>query len=289
MFINIFVPLNILDQEEYQQGTTKKTINLLKQFLVLYKSIKSNFININYDIYLLYNNEFKENDYNLLKNLDLNLIKIDIDKNLKKDYTIVEICMKRLNISTKIKGTHRLLLECDQIFLKEPLFDYNVDFQAMYAGNIRFEKKYFDYIINKFSFKKFDEEYYLKKELFKSYIESKNYDNLLPHFNNGCIFIKEEFAMKIYDFIKQNIYICLEDKYLTQTQDKYHTIAQIFYSFSYYNLSNSWKPFNPGINYLIKCYDIQKFGINNITHVHYCGIGGYEIAYKNFIFLFDNI
>ena len=54
-------------------------------------------------------------------------------------------------------------------------------------------------------------------------------------------------------------------------------------SFTLYTLSENWKPFEPGINVLLKNIDFrQKIGIENMKLVHYCGKGAEIIAKKHF-------
>ena len=43
------------------------------------------------------------------------------------------------------KSSHRLLLDCDMIALKNPSFDLSKDWQAMYAGSV-IPAKYYEYI-----------------------------------------------------------------------------------------------------------------------------------------------
>ena len=50
-------------------------------------------------------------------------------------------------------------------------------------------------------------------------------------------------------------------------------------SFALLKLSDNWKPFNPGFNYIIK---IDSKINKNISLLHYCGTGGYELAFKDY-------
>jgi hypothetical protein len=61
-----------------------------------------------------------------------------------------------------------------------------------------------------------------------------------------------------------------------------HIGIQYAQSFALMKLSSNWKPFIPGINYLGKTYDINKFGKENIILFHYCGVNGENNVYKHF-------
>ena len=47
-------------------------------------------------------------------------------------------------------------------------------------------------------------------------------------------------------------------------------------------LTDNWEPFKPGINYLLPVYDINKFGKENVSLLHYCGCNGGKQVQKHF-------
>lgn len=265
-------------------GVTYKNLSLKQQFTSLYYSIKNNIKNINYAISIVHSTDFNDNDYNYLQQFDVDLIKTEPPP-FFEDWRCGQ---KRFIVETKIKGTHRLLVELDFLFIKEPIFNWDVDFQAGYAGKIFFNKTDIDKVCDYIKINKFDKSYFTYKNLFIDYnVRNIDYNKLLPHFNNGLILIKETFAITVYNyFLAHNIFNLRNVDFIKNNKMLSHYIFQLVTSFILYNLSSNWQPFIKGINYVIKAYDVEKFNTNNIIVLHYAGIGGDIIAQKYFPNLF---
>ena len=276
IFLNIIILYSPNYDNKYVSGTVIKTIPLMEQFITFYKSIKINLLNIKYDISIVHWNDFNEDDLNKLNSMDINLIKFDCDK-------IGPACLARYNVKTRYIGTHRLIAETDMLLLKQPNFNWNVDFQKMYADSCNIlPLNEMERIYKIFNIKnKYIKNYNKYQDLFVSYnIKKINKKNLFPHFNNGLTLVKEDFSKKFY---KKMMYIDYETHRNLYFDKKYHHIfGQMVIGLVKLELTDNWEPFESGINYLIKSYDIEKFGKDNITLLHYCGTGGGELVKKYF-------
>ncbi len=169
------------------------------------------------------------------------------------------------------------------LLLKEPNFNWNVDFQKMYAGRSNtFPISEMNKIYKIFNIQnKYIKNYNINRDLFISYnIKKINKNNLYPHFNNGLTLVKEDFSKRFYNKMMS---INFEQIKKTYFHKKYHHhFYQIIMGLLKLELTDNWQPFEPGINYLLKVYDYNKFGKDNISLVHYCGRGGGIIALKAF-------
>ena len=208
--------------------------------------------------------------------MDINIIKVNVNS--------FEMCaINMYNIKTKIKGTHRLIAETDMLLLKEPEFNWNLDFQKSYAGKSdTFPILIMNKIYKIFNIRnKYIKNYNINKNLFISYnIKKINKKDLYPHFNNGLTLIKEDFAEKFYEKV---ISLDLFNTFYKNFEKKYYHFAfQILFGLILLELTDNWEPFKPGINYLLKGYDPNKFGKKNITLLHYCGIGAGKLVKKDF-------
>lgn len=255
-----------------------KKIELLDQFIMAYYSIKKNWKITEYDISLFYNKNipFNKSDFNKLNKLEINIISCEPD-HIKIPY----LCRNSaLTYKLPKTGTHRLIVDTDTLFLKEPIFDLSCDWQAMFAGSAQnILEKDLNYINNKYKFN-LDLSKFEKKDLFKKYIENTSiYKKLFPHFNAGAFLIKEELCNKFVSLYKDAWNISYDSNVSKYTN---HIGIQYAQSFALMKLSNNWKPFVPGINYLGKVYDINKFGKENIILFHYCGKNGENNIFKYF-------
>ena len=258
-------------------GTSIKNINLLQQFICLYDSIKKN-LKIPHDIYITHYDDFNEHDMNILKKLQVNFSKVNVSN-------ICDASFERYNIPTKVKGTHRLICETDMLLINNPPFEFEYDFQAGYAGKIMFKKKYIDKLVNYYNLNISPEINYKFKNLFYHYnIIKTSYKKLYPHFNNGLILIKEHLSHIFYKYIIDNKITNTKFlPFIKKTPLYQHISNQIMVGLILTNLTNNWKPFKPGINYLFtNIYEINKFGKDNIYLLHYCGSKSYHIANKCF-------
>ena len=276
--INIVVFCNPNYTKKKIINTIKKNIDIVSQFIILYKSIKLNWKHYEYRISLFHNKNIKFNDYD--KNR-LNECEIDIYECIPDNENLPYYCRCACFYEKlKYPGTHRLVLDCDMIALSELTLDLNNDWQAMFAGTIDIEKNYIDYIITKYDYYVNYEKYNIFNNLFLNYnINNKPYEEIFPYFNGGAILIKEELCIKFVNLWKKSLELSYNKKLPKKIQ---HIGLQYSMSFALINLSNKWKPFRPGINFLLKSYDINKFGKKNISLLHYCGINAGKIAKKEF-------
>jgi len=290
--INICVYCNPNYRNESRISTIKRKIDLVSQLIFLYKSIKKNWTNFDYDFYCFYNKNIKWSDEDIKRVSlfkDLNLIGVN-----EPDYYYCpwQTRIPCFNYPLKRKGTHRLVLDCDMIALKNPNFNLEKDWQASFGGNL-IQDKYINYILNKYNFNissllnKKD-----KKKLFIKYINnSQSWKSLYPYFNAGAILIKEELTNKFISFWKQTYELILKKNWSKKLNPPYnilHISTQYTLSFSLLATSNNWEPFKPGFNYLLKCYDINKFGKEKLSLFHYCGANAEDIAKKYFSEYFIN-
>lgn len=272
--INIIIPCTPNYDRRKIINTVNKSIDMVSQFILLYNSIKTNW-HFDYRINLFHNKNinFNVSDLKRLKNLDIDIYSIEPDYH-KTPY------MLRCNAMThKLEeiGSHRLLLDCDTVALREPTFDLSCDWQAMYANSV-VEERFYNYINATFSYN-IDLKNKIKGKLFSMYCAGKDNDIFFPHFNAGAILIKE----KLCDEFKRYVIPSYKISHDTKVPDNIkHIGVQYGASFSLIKISNNWKPFEPGFNFLAKEYDVNMFGKDKISLLHYCGKGGYDIAYKHF-------
>jgi len=264
-------------KKKNQINVIYKKIDLLDQFIMAYNSIKKNWKITEYDISLFYNKDmpFDESDLKKLNKLEINIIACEPDHN-----KIPYLCRNSaLTYKLPKEGTHRLIVDTDILFLKEPIFDLSCDWQAMYAGGVNVSNVDIEYINNKYNYN-INLDSYIKDNLFTRYIDSpQNYKNLFPHFNAGVFLIKEDLCEKFVFLYKDAWNLSFDENVSKNTN---HIGIQYAQSFALMKLSDNWKPFIPGINYLGKIYNIKKFGKENIIIFHYCGTNGEENVYKHF-------
>ena len=115
-------------------------------------------------------------------------------------------------------------------------------------------------------------------------MQGGDYTNLFPHFNMGAHLIREELCSDYSKMLKP-CYASCEDTNLSKNGR--HFGGQYCMSFASIKLSNNWKPFERGFNYLLKVSNLKSFGIDNIKLVHYCGSGGGKLAMRHFKEYFD--
>lgn len=278
--INITVPCSPNYDNKNIINTVKKDVDIVSQFVILYNSIKENW-KFEYRINLFYNKKTQFNDYDFAK-----LSKLDIDIfAIEPDYEKTPY-MLRCNALThglKNNSSHRLLLDCDTIALKDPSFDLSCDWQAMYANSV-VDRKYFEYINTKFGYN-LDLNNKITGKLFNMYTQSGDYENFFPHFNGGAFLIREEYCEKFKEYTTPSYQISHD---LSVPHEIRHIGVQYGASFALVKISNNWKPFDIGFNYLAKEQDIDKFGKSNIKLLHYCGVGAFKVAYKHFGEIIDN-
>ena len=277
VFVNIIVMCNQNYENDNRIGTIKRTLSPLKQFIVLYRSIKKNW-NFPYRISVVHTIDFRGNDMDIIKSLDVDIFKVDPDMPGYKEFQHRCKC-GCLCIEPKNIGTHRLILDIDMIALKNPNFDYDVDFQAMYAGPIVYDDDTVKYICNRFGYDYIKIPKNIRFLCIAYHLNNKK--DLYPHFNGGAILIKENLTKKLAELFRPSLILGIRKgwKDYNKVQHSHiHYSGQFCMSLSLITLSKKWKPFEPGFNYLLKMYDVNKYGKNNISLLHYCGIGAQEKA-----------
>jgi len=278
--INIVLFLNPNYTKNKIINTSKKKLDLVSQFIILYHSIKRNW-HFNYKISLFHNPNFPFSNFDKSR-----LEKLDVDiYQVKPDHPLIPYYCRCscFTYPLKYKGTHRLSLDCDMIALSEPLFDLNAHFQVNFAGNCSFPEDAIK-IIN--SYYNINLSKYSRKKMFISYLKNpEHYKRLFPHFNGGAILIREELCQSFINLWKPTIKLSLQKSWKIPVSKKVLQLAiQYSMSFALLRLSTKWKPFNPSFNYLIKEYDPIKYN-NKIQLLHYAGKG----ADKLFMQKFNNI
>lgn len=271
--INIVVICNPnYDSKKLIGATNKNGLDIVSQFMALYKSIKKNWTNFDYRISLLKNKEcdFSQRDKDKLSECDIDIYDVDSDHPDIKHYCDGACFRTEL----KYKGTHRLSLDCDMIALDNPNFNLDVDWQAMFGGS-RICDEYSNYI-NKYceyglSFDKYKN---CEGNLFKNYYDDTyHYKEIFPHFNAGAYLIREDLCKKFSELLSKGVPLSTTNKWgdIDISDHQKHMSIQYVKSFALLKLSENWEPFEKGFNFLPDIYDINKFGKNNIKLIHYCG------------------
>jgi hypothetical protein len=261
-------------------GSTFKTISLINQFKAFYYSIKKN-LKVAHQISIVHKDPFNEKDLEILNNLEVDLLihnPPDLYHGYDSDEILRPITWSRYGIETKTKGTHRLIAETDMLMLQNPDFDWDMDFQFNYDCNF-FPKEEINNVINKYNLKPLSNlyNYNLPQTLAYHYnIGKLDYKSIPPHINNGLVLIKENISINFYNKYHNIIHD------LKNIISNTHYALQIMMGPLLLSQSDNWRPFKPGINYLIKSYDVNKYGKNNIQLLHYCGLGAAEIAVRQF-------
>ena len=285
--INIVCGVNPNYNNENRINTIKRKIDIVSQFIVLYKSIKKNWTNFEYEISIMHNIDFNETDSERLSKLDVHIYKVKPDYERLPVHSRVSCFQKKL----KNEGTHRLVLDIDTIALSNPVFDLDADWQAMYEGGVGLKQKEIDYIIKKLNYKPVESAGLQRDKLFIKYIQNPNaYESFYPYFNGGVILMKEELCHKYGEIFLPAYCLAFQEEWGFPVGDfTRHIAIQYAASYALLTLSDNWKPFCPGMNYLLKGYDTNKFGKKNIQLLHYCGVDAEDIAKREFKEYFADI
>ena len=274
--IAIITPFN--DLKIFHGGSLsgiKSEISYFDQFLILYESIKRNWKRkyFNYDIYVLHSIDFSNEKKEILSKLDINLIKVN--------YKYHETKIRPMAYSIDIDCDFRLVLDVDMYAMKEPEFDFNYDFQAVYGGNKYNSKQwkeicefigceYPDHRIKKITKGNYRHWTFKEHYLFQSQKLNKL---LFPYFNNGAILIKNSLTREFYFLWEQ--YRAAYTKY---TDLKFNINidleGQDVIGLALYNTSRNWNTMPVGVNFVVQ----EKFKegrklinkyANNIFLFHY--------------------
>ena len=259
-------------------NTTYKNITVVEQFLVAYHSIKKNWTNFNYDISLFHNKDYKfnETDYNKLLKLDINLIPCE------PDHSKIPYLCRCAALTYKLPqlGTHRLILDCDVIAHKELILDLSYDWQAMFTEPLSMDKMNLINKNYKFNVNLNNYNYYHSgnNNAFNYYIfNPTNYKILFPYFNAGAYLIKENLCQKFVNSYKHAYDLAFDN--VINFKQMGIEYAQ---SLALIKLSDNWKPFKPGINYIAGNTKVNVFGKDNISLYHYCGRSAYKEVFEFF-------
>lgn len=297
-------------------GAAIKDIDMVSQAIILCNSIYKNWHSFEYQISLFYNNNIKWSDYdwqriNKLTFIDL----IPLKEGDHPKYPWQNRCAC-FNYPLGKKGTHRLVLDCDMIALEEPQFDLSCDWQAMFSisGQLPHEVRegYPNYkICSGKCFKKCPKQL---KEKVRNFLIQNNiilsesclkyedanlqechlhteyhrrpdidYKKFYPHFNFGAILLKEElcneFSQKFkigYDLEKINIRV--------------HCALEYSGTYILKSMSDNWKPFHQGFNFLIPCFTAEEvhYFLKNkkISLAHYpgsCSLENFQMKPLEFV------
>tara|TARA_B110000261_G_scaffold6626_1_gene6779 strand:- start:8032 stop:8892 length:861 start_codon:yes stop_codon:yes gene_type:complete len=275
--INICVYCNPNYTGNDRLQTIKRDIDLVSQMLILFQSIKKNWTNVDYNFYCFYNKNIIWSDEDIKRVTmfhELNLIGVDKPDHRDLPWQTRIPCFVH---PLKKKGTHRLVLDCDMIALKNPIFNLDLDWQCSFDGGVIGEN-YINYILSycNFNIDTTLRKNYKKKNLFETFITNpESWKTIYPHFNAGAVLIKENLTETFishwaptYDLISNT----------SLPKHILHMALQYTFSYSLLATSDNWEPFQPGFNYLLKCYEINNFGRDNVSLIHYCGVGGEDIA-----------
>ena len=159
-------------------------------------------------------------------------------------------------------NTHSLYLNLDILCLKPPVFDFSKDAQLMYAGTS------YDAIwgalynlcgINL-------ENYNLQQNAYIAYNRTGD-TNLFPFFNNGVVFINNEFAKTIVNDISMFTDIL-------KNADRANHAPQIATSIAVIKNTNNWGILPKGCNFIPGLFRNSTKWRNRISLYHYCGSRG---------------
>ena len=151
-FINIVIVLSFKDNDTDCVFNKRSRKNLLKEFLLLYHSIKKNFKH-QHRINVIHCTDYTDAEQNTLNNLDVDIHRVAYS--FPNDDTLKYACWDKIfSCPFKVAGTHLLHIDCDTIIFNNPEFNFDCDFQAMYDINQNcYNQKWINYLINRYNFK----------------------------------------------------------------------------------------------------------------------------------------
>lgn len=192
IFVNIMVIINEIPSRKMYKG---RKLSYLDQFVVLYYSIKKNWKFPN-KINLCHSQDFSKEWLDVLMQLDIDIIRLSADED-DNQYYVRPYCYLH-----KMKGTHKLILDCDMVALENPTFDLKYDAMGSYGGYY-YNKwrelcnylgcKYPEYPI-RYKSPKNNKYHALMQDHYHLIDDDTKY---FPFFNNGAIMIKEKMSYKV--------------------------------------------------------------------------------------------
>jgi len=244
-------------------------LDFCTQFIVLYNSIKKNWT-FNYKIYLCHSLPISPQSLEKLKNLDIEIVRIESDDPENFPYLIRNNAWK-----LRTDGTHKLYLDVDMIALKNPIFDLSKDFLVMPCNSnilyqINFEETLnFSKIINH-PINNWVVERDILSRLWSNQMGIEEYvsKNYFPHFNGGSILMKNEISQYF-----GNLWWETYNKLQSMVTDIRPLLLADGLTIT--KMSQNWSVFNLGFNYFdsehIDEYTLTKdhFDFKKISLYHY--------------------
>lgn len=284
---------DIQEAEGTGKNGIKSSLSYIKQFFMLYYSIKENW-DFNYKIYVFHSRPFTENNLKIIKNLDVTLKYINVDNLLIRPESYL----------VNLECDYRLVLDCDTIALNNPTFNFDFDAQAMY-GNFNYQVLP-NSLFKKLELKKPSQNNFLKYDIindqenglwsFKNsnlingfYKKKFNYKKkYYPMFNHGAILIKNKYST----FIGNKLLLY---KKLYKTTNGQNVIGIAINHIT----NNNWTHFNKGFNFWCNIdrlnnplvIDKKKYidSDKRIELFHYINVNKESIYFKRYVEKYYNL
>ena len=256
-------------------STVDKSIPLIDQLMLAIKSIRLNWKSFDYSMYVFHNksHSFCEEVVDKLEQLSVNLVPCEPDH--PKQPHLCRCAALTTNIDNG--ATHRLILDSDIVALKEPEFNFASDWQAMFT-HCPLSYKEADNINSMYNFN-LDLSRYNQSMNFERYVQYGFKHDLFPHFNAGCILIRETLCNKYVGLYKEAYNIAFDKRFSNLGR---HIGIQYACSFALIKLSSQWTPLPLGTNHLIKLHNKSGLKKSDVCLLHYAGTGGWELAIREF-------
>jgi lipopolysaccharide biosynthesis glycosyltransferase len=288
MMKKVAIVIAFNDLEVFNGGSRKglkEKISYFDQFLILYESLKKNWLeqNFKYQIYVLHSIPFSENKKQILNSLDITVIQVEYSKHKTK--------IRPLAYTIDLPCDYRLILDVDMLAIKEPKFDFHSDVQAMYGGN-KYNKEQWKNICSYVGCKLpsgfvarltkgtytqfvFREHYY--------YNAHRIFFRFFPYFNNGAILVKNELSKQLGETWEK-----FREKYTEYVKSEFQIDidfeGQDMMGLAITSVTKNWKPFERGFNFILQdSFELgrklmRKFS-NDAVLVHYINIPQESIFY----------
>lgn len=278
--------------------SSKKNIDIVSQFVVLYYSIKQNWKTLEYRITLFYNLNIKwsKEDWDKISTLDIDIIGCPKSDHPNFPWHNRLVCFR---YPLKNVGTHRLVLDCDMIAMAEPEFDLECDWQAMFSLDSLFPRqslypvtfqlihgecpRYYNYMEYNEIINKSITTFYT----IKSFMQSNNIqlpEEIINETQDKIlnINIEKEYLQARYHLGEEENWknffphfnfgaILIKDHLASQFADlfsigynlinifpKLHCELEFYGSYCLRKLSSNWKPFKPGFNICTGLFTIEQ-------------------------------
>jgi len=294
IYLAIVIIASIFENNNSSSSGTSimvKKISIVDQLIVLINSIKKNFIiteDFNYKIFLFSTNKYTTyNQYLFEEIYNCKIIYVEPDL---KDPNIMFFCWSKLfTTNLGLNFSHRLKLDTDMFFCKNPLeiLNFNYDIMMTYMPKLDMSIQYFNELIKLYNFKEniitdLHEIYFNKDLLINQYENNINHIKLFPYFNGGFVLIKEHLSNK---FGERSLEIYKNAPNNLLKKRCRGMILQDMLGLIMLELTDNWNSTPIGINYYGKWNNIFKtIKIDNskIYLIHYLGSTNLN-DYKEFL------